>query len=109
MIAAVAICVALITLKNILELKIPASDSCLGMMPFTELSRMKLPMTKIIKKIMKTATFNPIWNSTPLYVANSTMVESNTMMVVKIKIKIREVFVVTSGTTIFFNPNEATR
>jgi hypothetical protein len=38
------------------------------------------------------------------------MVESNTMMVVKIKIKIREVLVVTSGTIIFFNSsNEVMR
>jgi hypothetical protein len=103
MIATVAVCVALIKLKKYLKPKIVALDSCLGIIPFTEFSRIMLLMTKIIKKKMKIVTFNPVWNSTPLYVENFTIVESNTMIVVKIKIKISEVLVVTSGTAIFFN------
>jgi hypothetical protein len=50
MIATVAVCVALIKLKKYLKPKIVALDSCLGIIPFTEFSRIILLTTKIIKK-----------------------------------------------------------
>jgi len=45
-----------------------------------------------MEKMTKIATFNQVGDSTPLYEENSTIVESNTTMTVKIKIKISEVF-----------------
>ncbi len=53
---------------------------------------MVLLATNIIEKMTKIAMFNQVGNSTPLYEENSTIVESNTTMVVKIKMKISEVF-----------------
>jgi hypothetical protein len=53
---------------------------------------MVLLATNIIEKMTKIAAFNQVGYSTPLYEANSTIVESNTTMVVKIKMKISEVF-----------------
>jgi hypothetical protein len=58
----------------------------------TELSNIALLATNIMEKMTKIAMFNQLGNSTPLYEDNSAIVESNTTMVVKIKIKIIEVF-----------------
>ena len=48
--------------------------------------------TNIIENRTKIALFNEVGSSTPLYEENSTMVESNTTMHVKIKMKTSEVF-----------------
>jgi hypothetical protein len=53
---------------------------------------MVLLVTNIIEKMIKIATFNQVGYSTPLYEEKSTIVESNTIMVEKINIKISEVF-----------------
>ena len=58
----------------------------------TEFSNMVLLATNIIEKMIKIAMFKEVGSSTPLYEENFTMVESNTTMVVKIKMKISEVF-----------------
>jgi hypothetical protein len=53
---------------------------------------MVLLATNIMEKMTKIAMFNQVGSLTPLYEEKSTIVESNTTMVVKIKIKISEVF-----------------
>ena len=53
---------------------------------------MVLLATNIMEKVTKIATFNQVGDSTPLYEENSTIVESNTTTVVKIKMKVSEVF-----------------
>ena len=58
----------------------------------TEFSSMILLATNIMEKVTKIATFNQVGDSTPLYEENSTIVESNTTTVVKIKMKVSEVF-----------------
>jgi hypothetical protein len=45
-----------------------------------------------MEKMTKIAMFNQVGSLTPLYEEKSTIVESNATMVVKIKIKISEVF-----------------
>jgi hypothetical protein len=55
---------------------------------------MVLLVTNIIEKMTKIAMFNQVGDSTPLYAENFTIVESNTTVVVKIKMKISEVFLV---------------
>jgi hypothetical protein len=45
-----------------------------------------------MEKMAKIAMFDELGSSTPLYEENSTMVESNITMVVKIKMRISEVF-----------------
>jgi hypothetical protein len=47
-----------------------------------------------MEKTTKIATFNEVGDWTPLYAENFTIVESNTTVVVKIKMKISEVFLV---------------
>jgi len=51
-----------------------------------------LPTTNIIEKLIKIITFVEIGSSTPLYVEKDTIDESNTIMVVKSKMKTSEVF-----------------
>jgi hypothetical protein len=51
-----------------------------------------LHITNIIEKLTKIITFIEIGSSTPLYVEKDTIDESNTIMVVKSKMKISEVF-----------------
>jgi len=51
-----------------------------------------LPITNIIEKLTKIITFVEIGSSTPLYVEKDTIDESNTIMVVKSKMKTSEVF-----------------
>jgi hypothetical protein len=58
----------------------------------TEFSSMVLLATNIMEKMTKIAMFNQVGSLTPLYEEKATIVESNTTMVVKIKIKISEVF-----------------
>jgi hypothetical protein len=48
---------------------------------------MILIVTNVMEKITKIAKFNEVENSTPLYEENFTIVESNTAMNVKIKIR----------------------
>ena len=60
----------------------------------TEFINMILIVTNVMEKITKIAKFNWIGNSTPLYDENFTIVESNTAMNVKIKIKISDFFLV---------------
>jgi len=55
---------------------------------------MVLLVTNTMEKITKIAMFNEVGDSTPLYAENLTIVESNTTTVVKIKMKISEVFLV---------------
>jgi hypothetical protein len=58
----------------------------------TGFSNMVLLATNIIEKMTKIVMFNQVGSLTPLYEENSTIVESNTTIVVKIKMKISEVF-----------------
>jgi len=51
-----------------------------------------LHITNIIEKLTKIITFIEIGSSTPLYVEKDTIDESNTIMAVKSKMKISEVF-----------------
>jgi len=51
-----------------------------------------LHITNIIEKLTKIITFIEIGSSTPLYVEKDTIDESNTIMVVKSKMKKGEVF-----------------
>jgi len=51
-----------------------------------------LHITNIIEKLTKIITFIEIGSSTPLYVEKDTIDESNTIMVVKSKMKTSEVF-----------------
>jgi hypothetical protein len=51
-----------------------------------------LHITNIIEKLTKIITFIEIGSSTPLYVEKDTIDESNTIMVVRSKMKINEVF-----------------
>jgi hypothetical protein len=53
----------------------------------TEFINMILIVTNVMEKITKIAKFNEVENSTPLYEENFTIVESNTAMNVKIKIR----------------------
>jgi len=53
---------------------------------------MGLLIRNIMEKIIKIATFSHIGILTPLYEENFTIVESNTITVVKIKTKISEFF-----------------
>ena len=53
---------------------------------------MVLLATNIMEKMTKIAMFNQVGCLTPLYDEKSTIIESNTIMVVKIKIRISDVF-----------------
>jgi hypothetical protein len=53
---------------------------------------MVLLATNIVEKMTKIVMFNQVGDSIPLYEENFTIVESNTTMVVKIKMKVSEVF-----------------
>jgi hypothetical protein len=60
----------------------------------TEFINIILTVTNIMKKMTKMVKFNGVGSSTPLYEENFTIVESNTAMAVKIKMKIRDFFLV---------------
>ena len=60
----------------------------------TEFISSVLLATNIIEKIIKIATFSQVGSLTPLYEEKSTIVESNTTMAVKIKMKISDFFLV---------------
>jgi hypothetical protein len=66
--------------------------ACVDILFLTEFSSTVLLATNIIEKMIKIVTFNQVGDSTPLYEENSTIIESNTTMVVKIKMKTSEVF-----------------
>jgi hypothetical protein len=66
--------------------------ACVDILFLTEFSNTVLLVTNIVEKMIKIRTFNQVENSIPLYEENSTIVESNTTTVVKINIKISEVF-----------------
>ena len=93
MMATVKICVALIIPCQYLR---PSGGAglyvCVDILFLTEFSSIVLLATKTIEKMIKIATFNQVEDSTPLYEENSTIIESNTTMAVKIKMKTSEVF-----------------
>jgi hypothetical protein len=60
----------------------------------TEFINIVLVITNTMEKITKIAKFNEVGSSTPLYEENFTIVESNTAMAVKIKMKISDFFLV---------------
>ena len=66
--------------------------TCVDIIFLTEFSNIVLLATNIIEKMTKIATFNQVGDSTPLYEEKSTIVESDITTVVKINIKISEVF-----------------
>ncbi len=66
----------------------------LDLILLTEFINIVLVITNIMEKITKIAKFNEVGNSTPLYEENLTIVESNTAMAVKIKMKISDFFLV---------------
>lgn len=54
-----------------------------------------------LEKITKTAMFNQVGILTPLYVENSTIIESNTASAVKTKMKISAVFLLNDSVANF--------
>jgi hypothetical protein len=93
MMAIVKICVVLIIpLKYLRPSGSAGLYTCVDIIFLTEFSNIVLLATNIIEKMTKIATFNQVGDSTPLYEEKSTIVESNTTTVVKINIKISEVF-----------------
>jgi hypothetical protein len=68
--------------------------ACVEILFLTEFISIVLLATNIIEKMIKIATFNQVGSLTPLYEEKSTIVESNTTMAVKIKMKISDFFLV---------------
>jgi hypothetical protein len=90
--AIVRICVALIITCKYLRPRGAGLYVPVDMLFLTEFSNMVLLAPNIIENMIKIAVFDRLERSTPLYEENSTIVESNTIMVVKTKIKTSEVF-----------------
>jgi hypothetical protein len=64
--------------------------SCVDIILLTELSNMVLVVTNIMENITKIAMFNHVGDLTPLYEEKSTIVESDIITVMKIKMNISE-------------------